>query len=287
MNVAVFADIHGRILLAFKVVERYQCETGIQIDLILQCGDVGIFPDVHRLDKATLRHAVEDDSELGFSQYFLHPNREADQVLSNLTCKMLCVRGNHEDHKYLDGLEAKSGRSAFPVDSYQRLYVLKSGVLHTEFNQGTSLSVVGIGRVGPPKNENEIRRDKYVQRYEQEQIRQLRDDRIDVLLTHDTRREFIQPGIGMTEIDDVLDRYQPAYHFFGHTGAPFSLHQDRNGMTVASKLSDFEWDETDPARPLKSGSFGLLQWNGPDDHQFIVEDPLWLKEYTMHTWRYL
>ncbi len=86
MNVAVFADVHGRILLAFKVVERYQRETGIQIDLILQCGDVGIFPDVHRLDKATLRHADEDDSELGFSQHFLYPNREADQVLSNLTC---------------------------------------------------------------------------------------------------------------------------------------------------------------------------------------------------------
>jgi hypothetical protein len=35
MNIAVLADVHGRILLAFKIIERYQQETGERIDLIL------------------------------------------------------------------------------------------------------------------------------------------------------------------------------------------------------------------------------------------------------------
>ena len=51
MRIAVFADVHGRILLAFKLVARYQRETGEHIDLILQCGDMGIFPDIATLDK--------------------------------------------------------------------------------------------------------------------------------------------------------------------------------------------------------------------------------------------
>jgi hypothetical protein len=50
MRIAIFADVHGRILLAFKLVDRYQRETGNQIDLILQCGDMGIFPDRSRMD---------------------------------------------------------------------------------------------------------------------------------------------------------------------------------------------------------------------------------------------
>ena len=70
MNIAILADVHGRILLAFKIVERYQRETGEQIDLILQCGDVGIFPQVDRLAKATRRIAEQDPTELGFAEHF-------------------------------------------------------------------------------------------------------------------------------------------------------------------------------------------------------------------------
>jgi hypothetical protein len=33
---AIFADLHGRILLAFKLVDHYQRETGQRMDLILQ-----------------------------------------------------------------------------------------------------------------------------------------------------------------------------------------------------------------------------------------------------------
>ena len=42
MNIAILADVHGRLLLAFKLVERYQRETGEQIDLILQACESSI-----------------------------------------------------------------------------------------------------------------------------------------------------------------------------------------------------------------------------------------------------
>ncbi|GCE21451.1 hypothetical protein [Dictyobacter kobayashii] len=41
MNIAVFADLHGRLLLAFQLCARWQRETGEHIDLILQAGDLG------------------------------------------------------------------------------------------------------------------------------------------------------------------------------------------------------------------------------------------------------
>ena len=44
MNIAVFADVHGRILLTFMLCARWEQETGQRIDLILQAGDLGSFP---------------------------------------------------------------------------------------------------------------------------------------------------------------------------------------------------------------------------------------------------
>ncbi len=119
MNIAVLADTHGRILLAFKIVDRYQRETGKKIDLILQCGDMGIFPDVEKIDKATRRHAETDETELGFAQYFVEHTDEAESVLAQVDCDLLCVRGNHEDQEFLDDLEARSDNSSFPCDYYQ------------------------------------------------------------------------------------------------------------------------------------------------------------------------
>jgi hypothetical protein len=70
MNIAVFADTHGRVTLAFELVARWQQDTGERVDLILQAGDLGAFPNLERLDRATLKHAKHDPTELGFAKHF-------------------------------------------------------------------------------------------------------------------------------------------------------------------------------------------------------------------------
>lgn len=287
MNIAVFADVHGRILLAFKVVERFQRETGINVDAILQAGDVGIFPDPAKLDKATLRHARIDESELGFSQFFLEPNALADQVFGSINCNMICVRGNHEDQQFLDELESQADGPSFSCDCYRRLHVLKTGHVLKVEGPDSSFNLMGVGRVGQPAGETESLRDKYIQPAEQQQIANAPMSEIDILLTHDAKRDLIRPGIGMQEISAILENARPVYHFFGHTGESFSRRVDENGVTVSSKLSDFEWQNDNPANPLKSGCFGLLRWNGPSDHDYQVVEDEWLKEYTGHTWNYI
>ncbi|MEO1435704.1 MAG: hypothetical protein AAFV80_09225 [Bacteroidota bacterium] len=104
MTIALFADIHGKFRLPFKLCDYYQQSTGERIDLILQCGDLGAFPNLDRLDKATIRHASNDRDELGFHDEFMEINPDIQTFLNRLDQDMIAVRDNHEDHAILDDL---------------------------------------------------------------------------------------------------------------------------------------------------------------------------------------
>jgi Icc-related predicted phosphoesterase len=284
MKIALFADLHGRILLAFKLVERLQRERGIKIDLILQCGDLGIFPNPQKLDKATLRHAARDSTELGFSRYFLKPNSSAEKVLAKLTCNMLAVRGNHEDHLFLNELEQKSQGSNFAIDYFQRVFICKTGCLQTLKVREEELNFVGIGRIGNYKQNNSSD-EKYIQDYEKKQIRQLaKIPDIDLLISHDSALDFMGNGFGMTDIRTFLNEYKPFYHFFGHTGHPFTWQKDENNFTESIKIKELEF-ENDGSLP--EGCLIVLDWQNHYEHQLEKISDNWLKEYTRHTWEYL
>ncbi len=77
MKIALFSDIHGKFLLPFKLVDLYQQETGNRIDLILQCGDMGAYPSLENMDKATLKHAKYDRDEFGFFDDFTTVNNNS------------------------------------------------------------------------------------------------------------------------------------------------------------------------------------------------------------------
>ncbi len=293
MNIAVFADLHGRLLLAFQLCARWQRETGETIGLILQAGDLGIFPDRERLDKATRKYAEQDPTELGFLEYFRAYDPAIAALLAETTCPMISVRGNHEDHLWLDQLERQREDIIVPVDAYKRVYILKTGLPWT-FQQGSEqLTALGIGRVAAPAGEVDRQQGKYIQSSEKERLAQLKQQPFDILLTHDARPDFvlwergvkIKGSTGMQEIGKLLDKTQPAYHFFGHYGGPPQVRTDSNGVTCSVKLADLHWERGNSV--LESGSMGLLRWQSRDQHTFTVLDAPWLKEYTAHTWRYL
>lgn len=286
MNIAVFADVHGRILLAFKLCARWQRETGERIDLILQAGDLGVFPEPATTDKATVRHAEKDPTELGFSRDFLRYREDVAEALAETTCPLVFVRGNHEDHAWLDKREQAASGAAFPIDAYDRVHCLKTGVPYA-FGGDASITVVGVGRVGPPVGEREIEKPKYVQEYELERLYALGTSRCDVLLAHDTRRDGISLGFGIEEIGMLLDVAKPAYHFFGHYGGPCLVRTDANGVTVSCKLADLHWDPGDRSKRLEPASMGILRWHSRDDHHLEVLNAPWLRDYSAHSWSYL
>ena len=293
MNIAIFSDLHGRLLLAFQLCARWQRETGEHIDLILQAGDVGAFSDVGRLDKATRRYAEQDPTELGFLEHFLRYDPDVDRLLAKTTCPMIFVRGNHEDHIWLNELEQRNEDTIVPIDAYKRVYNLKTG-LPWIFQKGKEhITILGIGRIAAPLGEGDLQQDKYIQDYEVKRLTQLKQQPLDILLTHDARPDFVllERGVkskgstGMGEIKDLLERYRPSYHFFGHYGGSPQVRPDTNGVTRSVKLADLHWERGTSV--LERGSMGILRWQNPEQHSFTVLDDPWLKEYTIHTWRYL
>lgn len=295
MKIAIFADLHGRILLCFKLVERLQRERNISVDLMLQCGDVGIFPNLQTLDKATIKHAKVDPTELGFHRYFVEPQPEVTALLEKLTGDMVCVRGNHEDHDFLNQLEIQTQAPRFSVDCYQRIFVCKTGELQVfpldaMTNQKENLNIVGIGRVGLPSHKNSGDNQKYIQPYERTALAQLtkhpiiNQEGVDILITHDSPLDFVMPGWGMQDIRDFLMYHQPSYHFFGHTGTPYHLQLFDNKVTQSCKIAELSWEKNGL---LPKGCMVLINWQNRFEHQIEVIDDDWLKEYTRTDWKYV
>lgn len=291
MNIAVFADLHGRLLLAFKLCARWQKETRERVDLILQAGDLGAFPAMEGLDRATRKYAERDPTELGFMQHFLAYDPAVAAILAETSCPMIFVRGNHEDHAWLDELEQQSKDTIFPIDVYQRVYNLKTGLSWTFQQHDEQITVLGIGRIGAVPEEEDSQQARYIQHYEAERLAQRAKTPIDVLLTHHSRTDFvilergvkIKASTGMQEINAALDEDQPAYHFFGHYGGPAQVRTDTNGVTCSVKLADLHWAYHSPL--LEEGSMGLLRWHNREQHSFEVLDAPWMKEYSSLTWR--
>lgn len=243
IRIAIFSDIHGKILLPFKMVDRYQKDFNKKIDLIIQCGDIGAYPDIDNLDKATIRHAKHDRDELGFHDDFTSFNQEISAFLEELDLKMICVRGNHEDHDFLDNLEKKySDTSIFPIDIYKYIWLCKSGELQNFQKDQENLSFVGFGRIGDRKNRQEKR---FIQKYEYEKVKQLFNSKgfIELLITHDSDNTS-DPGYGSKEVREILDNIPFQYHFFGHTGKPYSSELDLNGITQSIKVKELEFNDS-------------------------------------------
>lgn len=293
MNIAIFADLHGRLLLAFKLCARWQKETGEKIDLILQAGDLGAFPVINRLDDATRKYAERDPTELGFMQHFLTYDPKVAEVLDELSCPMIFVRGNHEDHIWLDKLEKQSEGPIFPIDAYSRVYNLRTGFPWIFQKAAEQITILGIGRVGAAPESVNRKQPSYIQYEESRRVYELEKLTIDVLLTHHSRRDFvllergvkIKASTGMPEIDTILDRDLPSYHFFGHYGGPPQVRTDLNNQTLSVKLADLHWKRGHTM--LEEGSMGLLRWQSRTDHSFRVLDDPWLKEYHSSNWNTL
>lgn len=280
MRVAIFSDIHGKILLPFKLVDLYQKETSNKIDFILQCGDMGAYPNIEYLDKATIKHAQYDRDELGFYDDFTKANQSIKLFLDELNINMICVRGNHEDHDFLDNLEKENFQnSLFPIDIYRKVFVCKSGLKQILETENETLTFVGIGRIGDRKGRTEKR---FIQDYERKEIKKLlkTKDNFDILITHD-KDDSSQRGYGMAEIREVLDNVIFHYHFYGHTGEPFKQETDFNGITQSIKIKELEFNESGI---LEKGCMIILTKENEELSIEIVEQKL-TNKMTKYNWK--
>lgn len=288
INIAIFADLHGYIELCFKLCARWQNETGERIDLILQTGDLGAFPDEASLDGATRRHARRDPDEIGFMHYFMRYDEATTATLRQLECNLLFVRGNHEAHLWLDSLELQTSEPLFAVDVYRRIYCLKGGLPYTFQRGSEQITILGIGRIGMRGDGTVGPKIHHLQAYEFERLSQLAHGQIDLLVTHDAPYGLIFPESGLHSIQRVLDDHRPLYHFFGHYLGDTCLQMSYlNHVTSGWKLAEAHFNKKAPDYTLQVGVMGILRWTDRAQHDFELVDAPWLAEYSTNSWRTL
>jgi Icc-related predicted phosphoesterase len=194
----------------YEAVQSWERAQDQKVDFVLQAGDMGIFPDLNRLDSATRRFGREDPTELLASLYV-----EGKQVASHST---FFVRGNHEDQEFL----SKIGTGA--VDPAGKIVHLGGAFPVRIGGEEKGFSVVTLGGI-EPRVEDPLSgwysggNPKYFDQREVRKLLNLPSETIDILLTHDGPKGYCfrnNPVAGSLVLLEAVKKLQPRFHFFGH-----------------------------------------------------------------------
>jgi hypothetical protein len=286
----VFGDLHGRILPAFRLAMLWEREHDIRLDGLLQVGDLGYFPDITRLDRATARHAAADPLELG-ACLVAEPSREADAVFRGQggpPPPLWFTAGNHEDFTALADRERNGRRpsASFAVDAYGLVRCVGDGrveVLPGSLRVG---ALWGIDDRAP----NARRKTPERGRIRESSVTALAGTAFDVLLSHDGPRSFGCPAVlvdsGSDGISALIDLARPAFAFFGHYGNRYGPVGGPSGSTRVFQLAGFAMRREGSC--AEAGSVGHLTWKveaGAGAFQYLEDS--WLRRFTRHNWRHL
>jgi hypothetical protein len=282
-NYLVFGDLHGRVLHAFRFASLYARETGTPIAAILQVGDLGYFPDLARIDKATLRHAKDDPSELGV-QDVIQPTELADRVFDHPDCPegMWFTAGNHEDYEALELLSGSAHRQPeFVVDAYCKVRCVKNGCATTLPGGLTVGALWGVDGVAVSRRTN-LPPAAYIS---DSKASKLLGQSFSVLLTHDAPLDGKRAGCGSEIVSSVIALCQPEFHFFGHYRGEGKEVVGEFGRTRVLHMGGFELHGRDGS--AEPGSVGVLRVEGDGGKAFEYVDPNFLRRFSRHNWKYL
>ncbi|MBI4601891.1 MAG: metallophosphoesterase [Planctomycetes bacterium] len=297
MLIAVFGDVHGHLRLMFQLCRLWQLHHGVHLDLVLQCGDLGFFPDLGRLDKATRRYVHWDPEEAGFARYFVWPSpperwevlerilRGPPEALDTVRCPVIWCHGNHEDFQELERIAG--GSALAPVDAFESLQLLRAG--RVTCHEGLRVAALGGGPEPPGVDDDDDGLEDPWKWVSARAASRLRTEDFDVLLTHASPAGIAGPGgpLGSARVRDVICARQPAYQLYAHHRRP--IPPGTLGSTRCHYLGDVNFEGTKAARhgPLHAGCMGLLRWDGPEDHEFLVADEPWMRAVTWESWETL
>jgi hypothetical protein len=280
----VFGDLHGRILPAFRFASYWTRRSGRDVAGLLQVGDMGYFPDVSRMDKASIRHAKDDPLELGALDVATRTDI-ADRVFDDdphCPTGLWFTAGNHEDFDELERFARAAGRDQndFAVDAYCRVRGIKDGAVHA-FDCGLKVAAVwGVDGGGPNARQNLPPRGYIAEKA----VDRLTTEAFDVLLMHDAPAGAKRDGYGSELLLTLIELAQPRFAFFGHYRGDGERIEKDYGKTEVSHLAGFEMRTRD-GHP-ESGSVGVLEWNGTDGvFAYLPGDDL--KPFTRHNWKWV
>jgi predicted phosphodiesterase len=190
-------------------VAAFEASLGVRFDHVLHVGDLGIWPDPNRIDKATRFHEGAGDFPTWFRE-----NRAVPRPT-------VFIKGNHEDFVWLD---AHQGAEVLPG----LIYLRNGSTVDIQDQDGGVIRVGGAGGCYGPSDYR--RRSDRLQghakrHYTSDEIERLAEvGGVDIVLTHDApagvRFERHRQGAGYISeavgLDELLARLRPRVCFFGH-----------------------------------------------------------------------
>jgi hypothetical protein len=223
MLIGFVGDVHGRVLHALAAVLTWQEQAGTRLDMIIQVGDLGAYPDRDRQDVRDDPHLAADPSEADFSRLLRAGGRRAAQLnylRTFLNCPIYFIRGNHDDGARLCTLPITSHSGTAPVDPFDLLHYVPDGtVLRVD-----ALRVGCLGGADPePGDESAEAHAGIIDPVAHQALMNRGRGEIDVLVTHDWPYGRSVGYYGQVQgsrlITHVVERTRPLFHVAGHLGA--------------------------------------------------------------------
>lgn len=277
----VFGDLHGRVLPAFRLASAWARDHETPLAGILQVGDLGYFPDISRLDKATVRHAKDDPLELGVLDV-VQPSEWADQIFAEPTCPpgLWFTAGNHEDFGELERFaQGHAHQPDFPVDHYRMVNGIQDGEVAPLAGGVRVAAVWGIDGVEESRRKRVPNR-AYIR---ENAVHRLAVRPFDVLLCHDAPFGAKRPQYGSRHLEALVEVASPRFVFFGHYKGEGRKSDVWFGGAEVYHLAGFELRGRDGT--AEPGSVGVLRWaDGRGEFDYL--DPAWRASFTRHNWRW-
>ena len=262
-NFAVFGDIHGRIALMYTLAILWQQQSGIELDGLLQVGDMGAFPDSSKLDKATKKHAEKDTDELGFQQFCVVTPESQFYLQHQQAPLTYFIRGNHEDFDYLGKFTKPSA-----IDPFQKIWFIPDDRTITVGRDSRLIDIAAFGGIAPGSEQRargnsaraEYRKAQKIGKssprfFSEHSIKNISPylQDVDILMTH---AGPICPELptGSIFIDELSKYIKPRVHLFGHHHKVI----DCQNQLTGSLLIGLEHLEFNLHGKLKYGSWGIL-----------------------------
>ncbi|WP_084265184.1 metallophosphoesterase family protein [Actinomadura macra] len=276
MKVAFVGDVHGCVVHALGAVVLLQRHRQIQLDAVVQVGDLGAYPSPGRWDDSSRQFGAGHPAQSDFFRLLDRAPRVAESIQRALeeVPPVLFLSGNHEDHDWLAWLHETSGAAVTPVDplsAYHHVacgHVADVGGLRTAF----------LGMIESP-GVMDFDADAY------DALMAAEPGSIDVLVTHEGPHGMSNDrhgkAQGSAKLSRLIERLQPPVHIGGHyhhENGPRSYGRTASyalGQLVEPKVSRWDPVRDNPQQQVMRGSVGLLD-TATLDFEFVHDD--WLAD---------
>lgn len=254
--------MHGNLDNMFELCKSWERSSSRKIDYVLQTGDLGVFPNKSHVDKATLRHAERDPTELGAADYL--------DGIKSASHKTIFVSGNHEDFDFL-----RLHQNA-TIDPAGRIYHLASGGTTLLRTNEETVCVAGFGGIYPRSKRTKKLAEGLGRNYQDEaafhRLLNIGAGIVDILLCHDgpvckEMEMSYGPDAGSPLVTQLIKDLTPQFVFFGHYGHPPEPFLMGKSMVVPTN----NWSALRVAR--RDGAMGALdtrRWH----FEFFKKTPL-------------